>query len=367
RRMDDYEQYNIAMQVDAGRFLPEKAKLRAPVYYSVSKEKTTPRYNPLDQDVELKDALDACTTKAQKDSIKAYAVEHTTIKSFSLSGLKFDVKSKNPMPWDPANFTVNFSFNKQAKSDPTTEYENTNDYRGSLQYVYTPFNKGVKPFASMKSKDKNAKFLKEWEFHYLPTTISFLTNISRYYYEMQTRSETDIDFQLPVSVSKNFIWDRQFALTWNFTKSLSVNFNSNTSARIEETMGAVNRHLFPDQYKEWKDTVLQSIMHLGTPWSYNQSFVVNYRAPFNRIPVLDWLTGNVSYNATYRWERGSEIDGISTGNSIANQAAWNADGRINFENIYRKWSWTKEIDQRFQAKKSRVEAKKPKKFERTFS
>ncbi|MDE6685412.1 MAG: cell surface protein SprA, partial [Duncaniella sp.] len=241
RRMDDYEQYNFAMQVDVGRFLPEKAKLRAPVYYSVSKEKSTPRYNPLDQDVELKDALDACTTKAQKDSIKAYAVEHSTVKSFSISGLKFDVKSKNPMPWDPANFTLNFSFNKQAKSDPTTEYENTNDYRGSLQYTYTPYNKGVKPFASINSKNRNAKFLKEWEFNYLPTTISFLTNISRYYYEMQTRSETDIDFRLPVSVSKNFIWDRQFALTWNFTKSLSVNFNSNTSARIEETMGAVNR------------------------------------------------------------------------------------------------------------------------------
>ena len=367
RRMDDYEQYNFAMQVDVGRFLPEKAKLRAPVYYSVSKEKSTPRYNPLDQDVELKDALDACTTKAQKDSIKAYAVEHSTVKSFSISGLKFDVKSKNPMPWDPANFTLNFSFNKQAKTDPTTEYENTNDYRGSLQYTYTPYNKGVKPFASINSKNRNAKFLKEWEFNYLPTTISFLTNISRYYYEMQTRSETDIDFRLPVSVSKNFIWDRQFALTWNFTKSLSVNFNSNTSARIEETMGAVNRRLFPDQYKEWKDTVMQSLMHLGTPWSYNQSFVVSYRAPFNKIPVIDWLSGNVSYNATYRWDRGSEIDGISTGNSIANQAAWNADGRINFENLYRKWSWTKEIDQRFQAKKSRVVSKKPKKFERTFS
>ncbi len=367
RRMDDYEQYNFAMQVDAGRFLPEKAKLRAPIYYSFSKEKTTPKYNPLDQDVELKDALDACVTKTQKDSILNYAVERTTIKSFSISGLKFDVKSKTPKPWDPANFTLNFSFNKQSKNDPTTEYEYTNDYRGSLQYSYSPYNKGVKPFAFIKSKNKNLKFVKDWELNYLPTTISFLTTISRYYYEMQTRSETDIDFRLPVSVSKNFIWDRQFALTWNFTKTLSVNFNSNTSARIDEPMGAVNRRLFPDQYREWKDTVMQSIMRLGTPWSYNQSFVVSYRAPFSRIPVLDWLTGNLSYNTTYRWDRGSEIDGISTGNSIANQAAWNADGRLNFETLYRKWSWTKEVDQRFQAKKPKVSARKPKRFERTFS
>lgn len=367
RRMDDYEQYNFAMQVDAGRFLPEKVKLRAPIYYSVSQEKTTPKYNPLDQDVELKDALDACVTKSQKDSIMSYAVERTTVKSFSISGLKFDVKSKTPKPWDPANFTINFSFNKQSKSDPTTEYENTNDYRGSFQYSYTPYNKGWKPFSFIKSKNKNLKFVKDWEFNYLPTNISFLTTISRYYYEMQTRSETDVDFQLPVSVSKNFIWDRQFALSWNFTKSLSVNFNSNTSARIEETMGAVNRKLFPDKYKEWKDTVLQSILRLGTPWSYNQSFVVNYRAPFSRIPVLDWLTGNFSYNATYRWDRGAEVDGVSMGNSIANQAAWNADGRVNFETLYNKWSFTKAINQRFQAKKGRVTERKAKKFERTFT
>ena len=294
-------------------------------------------------------------------------MEHSTIKSFSISGLKFDVKSKNPMPWDPANFTINFSFNKQSKTDPTTEYENTNDYRGSLQYSYTPYLKGVKPFSFIKSKSKHMKFFKEWEFNYLPSNITFLTTISRYYYEMQTRSETDVDFQLPVSVSKNFIWDRQLSLTWNLTKSLTFNFNSNTSARIEETMGAVNRKLFPDKYKEWKDTVLQSILHLGTPWSYNQSFVASYRAPFNKIPVLDWLTGNISYNSTYRWDRGAEVDGIETGNSIANQASWNMDGRVNFESLYNKWSYTKKVNQRFQAKKAQTRVKKPKKFERTYA
>ncbi|MBP3304121.1 MAG: cell surface protein SprA [Muribaculaceae bacterium] len=367
RRMDDYEQYNFAMQVDAGRFMPEKAKLRAPIYYSVTKEKITPRYNPLDQDVELDDAIDACSTKAQKDSIMDYAVQHATIKSFAISGLRFDLRSKTPKPWDPANFTFDFSFNKQSKSDPTTEYEYTNDYRGALQYSYSPYVKGIKPFSFIKSDSRHLKFFKDWEFNCLPTNISFLTNISRYYYEMQTRSETDTDFKLPVSVSKNFIWDRRLSLSWNLTKSLSMNFSSNTSARIEETMGAVNRHLFPDKYKEWKDTVLQSILHLGTPWSYNQSFIVNYRAPFNRIPALDWITGNISYNTTYRWDRGTEIDGISTGNSIANQAAWNADGRISFESLYRKWSFTKEVDQRFRSDKAKIVARKPKTFERTYT
>ncbi|MBD5316441.1 MAG: cell surface protein SprA [Bacteroides sp.] len=366
RRMDDYEQYNVAVQGDVGRFFPAAAKLRAPVFYSISKEKITPQYNPLDQDVKLKDALDAARTKHERDSINSYAVERNTTESFSLSGLNFAVKSDVPKPWDPANFTLNFSFNRQTKTDPTTEYEYTNDYRGSFQYSYSPYVKGIKPFGWVKSKNKNVKFLREWEINWLPNNISFLTTMSRYYYEQQTRSETDVDFQLPVAVSKNFLWDRQLAITWNLTKTLNFSFNSNTSARIEETMGAVNRKLFPDRYREWKDTVWSSILSMGTPWSYNQTFTASWKAPLNRIPVLDFLTANLSYNATYQWDRGATVDGTSMGNTVANQAAWNADARFNFESLYKKIPFIKDIDKRFANKRAAATKKKPKKYERTF-
>ena len=366
RRLDDYSQFNVAVQADLGRFLPEKAKLKAPIYYSVTKERTSPKYNPLDQDVLLKDALDDCESKAERDSISAYAIERTSVQNFSISGLKFDVRSKNPMPWDPANFTVNFSFNKQAKNDPTTEYENTNDYRGSFAYNYTPYFKPFKPFKNLKGKSKNARFLKDWELAWLPNNISFLTSMNRYYYEQQTRSETDLMFQLPVSVSKNWLWDRQLSLSWNPLKSLSVSFNSNTSARIEETIGAVNRKLFPDKYREWKDTVWQSIRSMGTPWSYNQTFTAQYKAPFSKIAFLDFLSANAAYNATYRWERGATIDGVKLGNSIANQAAWTADGHLNFESFYNKIPILKEVTKRFANTRTTQQPKKAKRFERTY-
>ena len=147
--MDDFRQFNFAVQTDVGKIVPSKLALRAPVYYSVVKENTTPKYNPLDRDVLLKDALDDASSRHERDSIKAYAVERATVRSFSVSGLNFGVRSKNPMPWDPANFTLNFSFNRQSKADPTTEYENTDDYRGSLQYSYAPRIKPLKPFARM--------------------------------------------------------------------------------------------------------------------------------------------------------------------------------------------------------------------------
>lgn len=375
RRLDDYEQYNVAVQTDLGRFLPEGAKLNAPVYYSISKEKTTPKYNPLDQDILLKDALDAVTTKQEKDSISGFAVTHKTVESFSVSGLRFNVQSKTPMPWDPANFQASFSFNKQRNIDPVTEYENTNDYKGSFQYTYNPVVKGLKPFSFIKGKGKGAKFLKDWELNWLFNSLSFYTNISRYYYEQQTRSEVDQFFQLPVQVSKNFIWDRQLNLTWNLTKSLSFTFASNTTARIEETIGAVNKKLFPDKYREWRDTVWNSIKGLGTPWNYNQTFTATYRAPFNRIPALDYLTGNVSYNAIYKWDRGATVDDVYLGNTIQNQATWNADARLNFETLFGKVPYFKAVNKRFStsssARKSNSkrdrEKNKPKKFEKVIT
>lgn len=368
RRLDNLDQYNMAFQVDLGRFLPEKVKLKAPVYYSVSNEKITPKYNPLDQDVLLDDAIESCNTKAQRDSIEAYAVTRKTVESFSVSGLKFDVSSKNPMPWDPSNFTLSYSSNKQHNTDPNNVFENTSDQRGSFQYAYSPYFKPFKPFSKIKGKQKGVKFLRDWEFNWLPNSIAFNTNMSRYYYEQQERNESDIDVELPISVSKNFIWDRQLAVTWNFTKSLSVSFNSNTTAHIEEPMGVVNKQLFPDRYENWKDSVMRSVRSFGTPYSYRQSFTASYKAPFNKIGATDFITANATYNASYNWDRGTTLDSISTGHTIANQASLSLDGRFNLEQLYKKSEYLKKVNDRFSSKKSSSAKKsKPKKYTRNFS
>ena len=373
RRLDNYDQYNVAVQTDLGRFVPEKVKLHAPIYYSYTNEKTTPKYNPLDQDVDLDEALDICETKQQKDSIMNFALTQRTSSNFSISGLKFDVKTmKNPMPWDPANFSFSYSFNKQHLNDPENVYENTNDYRGSMQYSWTPYIKPFKPFSYfIDDKNKNMKFFNDWEFRWLPTNISFGTNISRYYYEQLTRNETGLDdIKLPVSVSKNFLWDRQFALSWSFTKSLTASFNSNTTAHILEPVGQVNRKLLPDLYRDWRDSVMRSIKDLGTPWAYNQTFTVTYKAPFSQIPILSWITANLSYNSTYRWDRGTVVEGISSGNTIANQTSRSIDGRFSLDQFYTKIPYLKKVDERFSGKSSqrRTQSKdktKPKKFSRT--
>ena len=68
RRMDDFKRFNFAVQADVGKVVPSSLALRAPVYYSVVKETVTPKYNPLDRDVLLKDALDDAGSRHERDS-----------------------------------------------------------------------------------------------------------------------------------------------------------------------------------------------------------------------------------------------------------------------------------------------------------
>ena len=348
RRLDDLYQYNFAAMVDLGRFFPEKAKIKAPIFYSYTMEKSLPKYNPLDQDILLSDALEAAANDAARDSIKQLSITQSTVKSFSLSGFKVDIKSKNPMPYDPGNFTFSYAQNKQHENDPTTAYENTNTYNGNLIYSYSPLIKPWQPFGKIKSKSKSLNVLKKMSINYLPNNLSFGTSISRYYYEQQLRSIDESDVTLPVSVSKSFLWDRQFAIQWNLLQSLSMNLSTATNARIEEPSGAVNKRLFADEYTVWKDSVKNSLRHFGTPWEYQQSFNATLNVPLNNIPSLNWISLTSSYNATYNWDRGATIDDTtSVGNSISNQGRLSVNGRFNFESLYNKSKFLKSVNQKF--------------------
>ncbi len=98
---------------------------------------------------------------------------------------------------------------------------------------------------------------------------------------------------------------------------------------------------------------MSSLRHLGTPWNYNQTFTGTYRAPFNKIPALDYLSGSVSYNSVYRWDKGATVDDLYLGNTIQNQTTWNADARLNFETLYNKSKYLQNINKRFSNTSSR--------------
>ena len=122
-------------------------------------------------------------------------------------------------------------------------------------------------------------------------------------------------------------------------------------------------------YLNLMDSVMSSIKGLGTPWAYNQTFTVSYKAPFSQIPILSWITANASYNSTYRWDRGAVVDEVSSGNTIANQTTRSLDGRFSLEQFYGKIPYLKKVDERFSSKSTKrsksTKKEKAKKFTRT--
>ena len=359
RSTDDYKTYSLTANIELGKFFPDKAKVTAPLYYSVTKEETRPKYNPLDTDMNLDDALDATASSQERDSIESIAVTKKTSTNFSLSNVRVGIKTKrHPMPYDPANLSLSYSHSHSHSSGETTVFENEDQWRGALNYTYSPVYKTFEPFKKLKGKSKWLNFPKAFGLNYLPQSISFNSEILRNYYELQERDMDNLEgAQLPLTFSEQFLWNRDFSIRWDLTKNLHMNFQSATHAEIEEPYTPVNKDLYPEKYTVWKDSVWRSIKNLGTPLDYQQSFTASYQLPLNKLPIFDWMNADASYSATYSWVRGTELDdGSSLGNTISNNRNLNINSTFNMETLYNHFPFLKKANERF--KKSVTPTKK---------
>ena len=348
RSLEDLTQISVATTVQLGKFFPSKMKVTLPLYYAYAREVTSPQYNPLDQDILLKEAINNEPTRERKDSIRSFANNVLETKAFALNNVRIDAKSKKPMPYDPVNFTLGYSSSSEKRTNPETEYETTQQVQGNLGYRYSPYIKPFQPFSKIKDSEYT-KILKEFAFHYLPNSIGMQNAIVRNYYEIQLRDLNDVNnaSRIPVSFSQNFLWDRSITMNWNPFNALSLDISTNTNARIEEGYYQVNRNINRDDYEKWKDTVMRSIADLGTPLLYDQTFTARYVLPFQQIPILEWITGTASYKATYKWEKGSYIDDeTNVGNSIRNQRNINFESTLNLSSLYNKSDFLKKVIQK---------------------
>ncbi|MBR4379457.1 MAG: cell surface protein SprA, partial [Prevotella sp.] len=363
RTTDKYATYSITTNIELGKFFPEKAKVTAPLYYSVTRERTSPKYNPLDTDMKLEDALESAADQHERDSIESVAVTKRVSKNFSLSGVRVGIATKgHPMPYDPANFSFSFSQSTSHSEGKTTVYENEINWKGSLNYSWSPVYKSIEPFKKIKSKSKSYDILKKFALNYMPQNISFNTEMSRYYYELQERDLENLNSpsSVPATWNSRFRWDRSLSLRWDLTRNLHMSFQSSTQAEIEEPYMQVNKDLYPEQYQAWKDSVWQSIKHLGKPMDYNQTFTASYQLPLNLIPIFDWLNADASYSASYHWARGAEENGVvKYGNTINNNRVINLNGTLNMEKLYNHVPFLKKANERF--------AKAPKRNTRNLS
>ena len=254
------------------------------------------------------------------------------------------------MPYDPANFSFSYSHSHSHTSGETTVYENEDNWRGALNYNWTPVYKSWEPFKRLiKSRSKWFEILKRFGLNWLPQNVTFNTEMVRNYYELQERDmESTENSLLPLTFSEQFLWNRDFALRWDLTRNLHMNFQSATHAEIEEPYTPINKDLYADRYQAWKDSVWTSIKHFGTPLDYQQNFTLSYQLPLNLLPIFDWVNADANYTASYTWVRGTSLDnGTSLGNTITSNRALNINSSFNFERLYNHIPFLKKTNERF--------------------
>ena len=363
RKTDDYYKYAITTSTNVGRFLPEMSKISIPVYYSYTKEKTSPKYSPYDTDLLLDDVIESYPEGRLRDSIQSITQDVRETHNFSISNAKLNIRSQNPMPYDPANFSFSYSENVSDRSNSTIDYEHDENWRAAIDYSYSTGIKGWAPFELIGFDSKWFKIIKDTRISFLPSSFSFNTGLQRSYHELQERDLEGSD-QIPVTFSQQFYWNRDLTVRWDPLQLLKLSFNAKTRAEIEEPYTVVNKDLYPDQYQLWKDSVKMSIRNMGRPLDYTQSFSASYSIPFNKIPITDWISADAGFNSGYSWNRGTTYpDGMSYGNIITNRRSVSLNGKFNLLRLYNNVPYLKKINANNNAQRINSSSRKGKDFQ----
>ncbi len=340
RNQEETKQYAVNTQVNVDKLLPEKWGVKIPFQYSMSETFIDPKYDPLDNDVEVKES-------PRKDEIQDVVRTYTNTKTFAVTNMRKNrVGNKKARFYDVENLTSSFLYSNEYYRDIYTQYNYKQNLRASLDYNYNFKSKGLQPFEKsgfVQDTAKAAEYLqwvKEFNFNLVPQRLNFKTEVIRNYNEFQFRDINallnNIEGNMPVSYANNFVFGWQYNVGWNLAKSLKLDINSATRTLVDDIGTGL-----PDDKMIWNDFV-----RVGRPINYNHNIGLNYRLPFQYFPYIDFLSGELAYTGSYNWTANSTAMDITEdlGNLAQNANTKNATGSINFNTLYNKFKGYRKYD-----------------------
>ena len=339
RSREDIQQYNVVTNINLGKFLPKKWGISLPFNYSIGEATITPEYDPFYEDIKLKQVLDDADTDAERKNKLSQAIDYTKRKSINLIGVRKERSpAKKPMPYDPENFTFSQYYNEVARHDFEIEKNIDQQSRTTVDYAYTFQPKVLEPFQKTKFMKKSSywKFLSDLNFNYLPSNITFNTNVVRQDNEQQFRQVEDIGIGFEPLYRRNYGFNYQYGFVFNFTKSLKINYTAASRNLVKNYLDENNEPI--DNVTIW-----DGYFDVGTANFHMQQFVLNYEIPLNKIPVLGFIKANYSYTGDYSWQQSSttlsniEKDGqyYNLGNTVQNAKSTNFNTTFNMETLYK--------------------------------
>ncbi len=354
RQREQIIQYDVSSNLQMGKFFKDESGVNIPVFASYSKAIVNPEYNPLDPDILLKEAIDEAETKSERDSIIRNARDLVERKAFAVTNVRMNKAGTKNRIYSLSNWSTSFSMNEMVSSNPNLNYYNTKKVRGNVSYNFNSRPKNVQPFKSLKWMNSEwLRLVKDFNFNYTPSRISFRTDMDRYYLEKEVKNINNPGFYVEPTFKKDFYWNRFFDLKFDLTRNLRFDFSSTHNARIDEPEGRWNYDY------EW-DALRDTILGFGRATSYFHQFNASYTIPINKIPLLDWTSANARYGGTYGWDVGPIIPddpvfgSINLGNTIKNSNTIQLNGQLNFVNLYNKVAFLKDINDKYRNARTRA-------------
>ncbi|WP_306353471.1 cell surface protein SprA [Flavobacterium sp. '19STA2R22 D10 B1'] len=346
RSREDAKQYDIVTNMNLGKLLPKKWGVNLPFNYAVGEQIITPEYDPFNQDIKLKQLIDVTTDQAEKDNLRDRAIDYTKRKSINFIGVKKERGAEQKQRvYDPENLTLSYSFNQTEHHDYEIEEMLDQQVRTAVDYNFNFQPKVVEPFKKTKFMKKSSywKLLSDFNFNYLPTNITFSSNIVRQY-NMQKFRQVDVEgIGLDPLYRRNYMFNYQYGFNYNLTKALRFSYTASTSNIVRSYLDENRRPV--DSYTIWDD-----YWNIGDPNQHMQQLVVNYDLPINKLPMFSFVKSTYSYTSDYNWQRSSDAlsrfdDGNGTvynlGNTIQNANSHRLNTTLNMDSFYKYIGLTK--------------------------
>jgi cell surface protein SprA len=349
RKKEEVLQYDISSNLELGKLLPEKADVSVPMFIGFSKSIINPEYYPKEPDRLLKEVLDEADSKEEKNEIKEVSQDVVDRKSINFTNVRVNKEVKKFKVISPANLSVSLAYSEEEAHSYSVEKDNTIRYRAALNYTYSARPVSLTPFRNSKGlKSPYLKIIKDFNFSPLPSNFTFRTDFDRNYNEMKLRNVfEDIQIKIDSTVSKDFLWNRFYDIRWDLTRALKFDFSATNVARIDEMPGAYD-WFRPGDNKEWSDSVWTNILNGGTNTNYDHVFNVTYSVPFNKFPVVDWITASIRYNAKMGWDRGPFYeDGYRLGHNLSNSNTIQINNQYSTNKLFNKIGIIKRINNKY--------------------
>ena len=347
RQREQIYGYDLQTSVQLGKFFGESSRLRIPFFFSVAEDWRDPMFNPLDPDIEFRDALDNLETNAEREELKKAAQDYTLRRGFNFTnvGRQRDPQSKKPpQVYDVENINVGYSFNETFRRNINTEFDRRIDHRANFTYNFQTRPKTVEPFKGVKwFQSEWLALLRDFNFNYYPSKIMFRTELMRMYQENKQRNTDNFSFPLPTTYNKAFTMQRQYDIAFDITKALKLDYNANMDVRIDELYG-------PASADSVRQSIRENFWTGGRPTQFQQRVNLSYKVPIEKIPLLSFVQLDARYAGTFSWITNSQAafaagnDSLRLGNTIQNSSTLNFNGQLNLVDFYNKIPFLEKIN-----------------------